>query len=467
MRTRDLLVVLGLIVHAPSARAQTAPRSLEAGGFVGVHGFPEDSELGNSWASEQTPHTAVVLGGRFGLTLLPDLAPASAIDPQIGIESELALALASTGESVDGGRESYFSPVFGWRAHAIFRLRTTGALHPHLVVGGGGESVASQSPFMWNDTDAEFHWGPGLTWQASKTWIARADLRHELTAGRMDDPISTFELHIGVERSFELGGREVLPPASEPKPEPPPQPPAVADSDGDGILDPGDKCVTEPEDVDQFEDEDGCPELDNDKDGVPDTADACPQVAEDADKFQDEDGCPDLDDDGDGILDPADQCRLEPEALNGFQDDDGCPDELPAAVKQFTGTIEGITFGYGSAKIRKPSKKLLVRAAKVLREYPEVRVRIEGHTDPKGLYDKNKALSLRRAEAVKWYLVDQGITADRIETVGMGPDQPRGDNKTAKGRARNRRIEFHLVIDVAPPQPQTQPAPQPTPAPAP
>lgn len=467
-------------------------KTIDLGAFVGVHAFGDDIELGNSWASEQIPGTAVVLGGRAGITLLPDLMPSSSLDPQIGAEAELAFALASTGESMDGGRRSYFAPVFGWRAHAIARLRTAGAIHPFLVAGGGGETVVSSSPFMGDDTDAVFYWGGGLSWRAAPKWVARLDLRHGLTAGRTDDPVSTFELHLGVEKSFDFGGRNVeqLPPldsdgdgiidekdacVTEPETFNAFQDedgcPDTLDQDGDGILDADDACINEPESVNQIDDEDGCPEVDEDGDGLLGSKDACPTDPEDFDQFQDEDGCPDLDDDGDGIPDLVDACRLETETFNGFNDNDGCPDEIPAAVKKFTGTIEGINFDYSRASIRKSSRKVLNTAAVVLREYPDVRVRIEGHTDPKGIYEKNVSLSLRRAEAVKWYLVDQGIAEDRIETQGFGPDRPRADNKTKKGRAKNRRIEFHLIVvgapDLSAPPPETPPAPQPEPVPQP
>jgi len=98
------------------------------------------------------------------------------------------------------------------------------------------------------------------------------------------------------------------------------------DTDSDGIPDAEDACPDDPEDVDGFEDEDGCPDPDNDADGVPDSSDACPDDAEDADGFEDSDGCPDLDNDGDGILDVADACPNAPEDVDGFQDADGCPD---------------------------------------------------------------------------------------------------------------------------------------------
>ena len=101
---------------------------------------------------------------------------------------------------------------------------------------------------------------------------------------------------------------------------------ANPDIDGDGILNELDKCPTEPEDKDGFEDEDGCPDPDNDGDGILDVEDKCPLQPEDPDGFKDGDGCPDPDNDVDGILDADDKCPNEPEDKDGFEDEDGCPD---------------------------------------------------------------------------------------------------------------------------------------------
>jgi outer membrane protein OmpA-like peptidoglycan-associated protein len=98
------------------------------------------------------------------------------------------------------------------------------------------------------------------------------------------------------------------------------------DRDGDTILNEADACPDDAEDVDDYQDTDGCPDPDNDGDTVPDAFDACPMVPEDADGFEDDDGCPDLDHDKDGIATPEDQCPEEPEDFDGFQDEDGCPD---------------------------------------------------------------------------------------------------------------------------------------------
>jgi hypothetical protein len=102
--------------------------------------------------------------------------------------------------------------------------------------------------------------------------------------------------------------------------------PMHVDTDGDGIEDTQDACPSEAEDVDGWEDEDGCPEADNDGDGRPDGEDPCPDEAEDADGFEDEDGCPDRDNDGDGIQDGYDSCPDDAEDEDGDRDEDGCPD---------------------------------------------------------------------------------------------------------------------------------------------
>jgi len=100
----------------------------------------------------------------------------------------------------------------------------------------------------------------------------------------------------------------------------------VLDRDEDGVTDDRDPCPEDHEDLDNFEDADGCPDLDNDQDGLPDSADKCPNQAEDLDGFEDKDGCPDPDNDGDGVPDINDHCVAEPETKNGFDDADGCPD---------------------------------------------------------------------------------------------------------------------------------------------
>jgi len=101
---------------------------------------------------------------------------------------------------------------------------------------------------------------------------------------------------------------------------------AIRDKDKDGILDPVDECPEAAEDIDGFEDVEGCPDPDNDMDTVLDVDDTCPDVAEDRDGWEDQDGCPEDDNDQDGLLDPDDTCPDEAEDVDGFEDEDGCPE---------------------------------------------------------------------------------------------------------------------------------------------
>ena len=104
--------------------------------------------------------------------------------------------------------------------------------------------------------------------------------------------------------------------------------PSIGDRDGDGIRDDEDKCPDQPEDIDGFEDEDGCPDLDNDKDGIPDNRDRCPNQAETVNGFEDEDGCPDVDSrdrDGDGIPNWEDACPDVPGVRSSDPKKNGCP----------------------------------------------------------------------------------------------------------------------------------------------
>jgi outer membrane protein OmpA-like peptidoglycan-associated protein len=276
--------------------------------------------------------------------------------------------------------------------------------------------------------------------------------------------------------------------APEPEPEPEPEPvPVVGDRDGDGILDNVDQCPDDVEDRDQFEDENGCPDLDNDQDGVPDATDQCPAEAEDRDTFEDENGCPDPDNDQDSIPDATDECPNEAEDVDQFEDENGCPDldndqdtvpdatdECPTApgAPEANGCpravrVEGdrivilqrIEFANNSDRLLPPSMPILEEVRAVLAANPQIaHLRIEGHTDSNGRDDRNLDLSRRRAESVVRWLTEHQIEAGRLTAEGLGETRPIADNATAAGRQQNRRVEFHIVHE---------PAPAPAPAPAP
>lgn len=198
---------------------------------------------------------------------------------------------------------------------------------------------------------------------------------------------------------------------------------------------------------------DPCPDIvevkpvkrkDRDGDAIPDDVDKCPDVAEDFDGFQDDDGCPDHDNDGDGIPDSIDKCPNQAETFNGFEDSDGCPDKKPAVVFDVEKPIvlEGVTFATGSSRLTESAKITLDDVVQTLKDYPEITLEISGHTDNVGGRVSNLKLSEKRAEAVKEYLVNNGIESWRLKAVGYGPDRPVETNATPQGRAKNRRIEF-------------------------
>jgi uncharacterized protein (TIGR03382 family) len=181
----------------------------------------------------------------------------------------------------------------------------------------------------------------------------------------------------------------------------------VGDADHDGVPDDLDRCPTEPEDKDGFEDADGCPDPDNDGDGIPDAQDKCPNEPEDKDGFQDADGCPDPDNDGDGIPDRRDRCPNEPETINGFEDEDGCPDQGVGLV-----TIKSDRLVLGapieftsSGKLDPTSFGLLGQLGATLRAHLEIsKVRIV-------------ARDAAHASTVGDWLVQYGISHDRLQPV--------------------------------------------------
>ena len=256
-------------------------------------------------------------------------------------------------------------------------------------------------------------------------------------------------------------------------------PPAVLleeciDDDGDSICEESDQCPEDPEDFDGVEDTDGCPEdQDTDEDRVMDSRDQCVVVPEDRDGYQDDDGCPDPDNDLDGIPDEKDKCIDDPEDPDGYKDEDGCPDpdndfdQTPdiedncpneagppaenGCPREYTDVVitdthikinQKIHFEYNKSKIRSVSYPILNTVARVLKDFPNIAIRIEGHTDSRGSGSYNKKLSNNRAKSVRTYLIGQGIDSSRMTSIGYGEDRPIASNRTKEGRAQNRRVEF-------------------------
>ena len=181
---------------------------------------------------------------------------------------------------------------------------------------------------------------------------------------------------------------------------------------------------------------------DADGDGIVAYDDDCPWDAEDMDGFEDGDGCPELDDDADGITDADDGCPRDAETVNSYEDEDGCPDEVPVPVVEVSGVVRGIRFASGSARLLSSSRPVLGEVADALKADPGLRLEVAGHTDSVGDHARNVELSQERAQSVADELVGMGVASSRLTVRGHGPDEPIETNDTSAGRAANRRVEL-------------------------
>ena len=206
------------------------------------------------------------------------------------------------------------------------------------------------------------------------------------------------------------------------------------DSDGDGVADIDDSCPEKPGAIEM----NGCP--DSDGDGVPDNTDRCPDVAGDISN----DGCPLTDSDGDGVPDKNDKC---PDTA-GTKANDGCPDE-PTDLNKFINSEDNrILFKASSSNLSKSYLEKIDKIKDLLDQYPTISVTIEGHASSDGSEKYNQKLSERRAAAVKAYLVEKGVSEERLSTIGYGESKPIQPNKTAKGRAANRRVQINRSAQI-------------------
>ncbi len=263
------------------------------------------------------------------------------------------------------------------------------------------------------------------------------------------------------------------------------------DTDGDDVLDNDDKCPTEAgpvenngcpwpdKDADTVVDKDdacptvagpaenkGCPWGDTDKDTVLDNVDECATIAgpvenkgcpwpdTDGDSVLDKDdkcpnekglaanaGCPELDADKDGVLDKEDACPT----VAGPASNKGCPEVTQEVLKELKVQARAVFFVTGKAVLQSADKGetdgRLDAIKEIIKNYPNAKFSIEGHTDSVGNAKANQTLSEARAKAVMDALVSKGVNPENLTYKGFGASKPVASNKTAAGRAQNRRTE--------------------------
>jgi OOP family OmpA-OmpF porin len=367
----------------------------------------------------------------------------------------------SRGMVVSNPGDLMYYGIDGTIRYSFMNLINSKVIDPSLSVGGG-------YTFFGDSSYGTVNPGAGLTfWFTENIGLSLATAYKKSFGDREDaagvpDAPSHFQHTAGL--TFKFGGK---------------------DTDGDGIYDKDDAC---PEvaglkqfngcpdtDGDGIQDsEDACPEVaglaalkgcpDTDGDGIADKDDACPEVAglaalngcpdADGDGVADKDdkcptvagpkenaGCPWPDTDGDGVLDKDDKCI----DVRGTVANQGCPEVSEEVMMKLNEYSRTILFDSGKSTFKKQTYPTLQSITSILKEYPYSRFLVEGHTDSDGSNEMNQTLSENRAAAVKNYLIENGIASDRLKSTGFGETKPIATNKTAKGKAMNRRTEISLI----------------------
>lgn len=391
------------------AVAPVAAEPTQVGGWFGPRIFSSRSQLGYLDDAPAHPElkSAIELGARVGQPFLPWMIP------------ELELAFAPTSTTAVGGAKA--ASVF-WlepRLQLRFERSPERRIQPFAIIGGGTPiSLSSAKKTFGTSIVGEGYIGGGVKLDTTKGFLLRVDARVAILPANADASFgATAELEVGFGVEVRIGGPRRAKPDER-----------LAAASGP----------------------------DRDGDGVPDAADACPDRAEDIDGFEDADGCPDIDNDLDRVLDIADKCPNVAETYNGFEDDDGCPDALPADVDALRGTVEGLLYAEGETLVRPTAQPAIRRIAKTLAAHPSIRVVLIGHTDDreaKQLADASQELDAvsmdlakARAEAVKNALLAAGAGPARIIVDGRGAEEPILDNDTPRNRLANRRVEIKLYV---------------------
>lgn len=404
---------------------------------------------------DHTSLSSVLANGQW--TKVRDMAPGLSLRYYQGVSEHIDF-MASLGGSYVKYPFSYFSGVLPPN-DSKFLLEAAANLHLKLLTDkyflvpyfsiGAGASMYQGTYFA-----AYMPTGLGLQFNLGQETFLHTEFLYNAKVSSLAKNHLNYSIGIGSPIREKKAAPVVAPP-------PPPPPPVEKDTDGDGIVDSKDKCPDVPgiakydgcpvpdTDGDGINDENdkcpnekgiakynGCPIPDRDRDGINDEEDKCPDVPGVA-RYQ---GCPVPDRDKDGINDEEDKCPDVP----GVKENNGCPIVKEETVAKVAASAKNIFFATGSAKLLSKSFKSLDDVVAILKEDQALKLDIEGHTDNTGSDKINNPLSENRAKAVYDYLAGKGIDASRMTSQGFGSSKPVADNKTAKGRALNRRVEMKL-----------------------
>ncbi len=436
---QKLALVLSFMVFAVGAFAQMDNNSAatKKGKLVGIHFNALDFKTPQSWKNNSSPRFATKLKEMdFGLSL----------SYWKGLTSKIDFALKLNGNLHDYAADRNVSTTkteVGLELEPTINIRPfkdNNIFAPFLSAGiGGGYYTGEFGLYVPAGVGLQLNFSSVtyLLLQATYKWsLSEDDLKDHLV--------------------YSFGILQNIAPA-KPAVVLPPPPPPVVDRDNDGILDSLDRCPDTPgleslqgcpdRDGDGIADIDdkcpdtkgiakyqGCPIPDTDEDGINDEEDKCPTVKGVA-RYQ---GCPIPDTDGDGINDEEDKCPTRP----GPASNQGCPEIAKEVIEKINFAAKNVFYSTGSYKLLAKSFASLNEVARLMKTDPTLMLDIDGHTDSQGSDSSNHTLSHNRAKSVKDYLVKQGVDESRLKSTGYGEEKPIADNKTAAGRAKNRRTEM-------------------------
>ena len=439
---------------------------------IAIVGSANAQDANNPWVVGFGINSVDIQGAEFGsegffkdafsatdINILPSI---SRISAEKYLEKGFTLQLAGTLNKITYFEMEDDSDYLLWSVGALVKydlnhlFGETGWFDPYVGIGGDfvGSGRTDKSELMATGAvgfNVWFNENLGLNFQ------------HGLKKGFVDNVANHFQSTAGLVIKF--GGKDTDADGVYDKFDACPEIAGLAefkgcpDSDGDGIKDSDDACPNAaglatmngcPDaDADGIADKDdmcpnakgtkankGCP--DTDGDGVVDKNDKCPTAAGPVANG----GCAWPDTDGDSILDKDDKCPN----VAGIASEGGCPEiisnEAQIGMNSFA---QAILFKLESASFESGVTEMLDGMLAIMNEYPQAEFAIKGFTDNSGSVSGNLKLSNSRANAVKDYLLANGVAAARLTAAGFGQDSPIASNKTRAGRVQNRRVEVKVT----------------------
>ncbi len=297
---------------------------------------------------------------------------------------------------IDAGHGGFGVDEKTYGLNGLFYLHRGARWTPYLELGAGRVDSAYDGT---GGNGTYLAVGAGFFWRIAEHLSIRGDLRLDHLPNGVGTAADSSAMEYPV-ASFGIATQFGEPPGARSVPTQSPPPPAPEDSDDDGIPDATDRCPGTPAGV-----------------------------------RVDSHGCP-IDSDGDGVADNLDQCPHTP--LGVRVDARGCP--IAPAIK-----LPTLHFAFDSSRLSTEVERTLNDVVEKLDQAPKVDVLLVGYADSTGSVAYNLKLSKARAVSVKQYLVARGVAGSRLRTRGDGESHPVASNKTAAGRARNRRVELHVI----------------------